>query len=110
MADLMSDEEVEKTLRGLDGWNHDDVGFDIEISSSNRGMKNVHKEFNFNSFQSAVTFVQHVGSIAGEMGHYPDILITSDGKVKVTCTTKDVGGVTENDIALIESLEILVNA
>ena len=25
MADLMSDEEVEKTLRGLDEWNHDDV-------------------------------------------------------------------------------------
>jgi len=98
MADLMSDEEVEKTLRGLDEWNHDDV------------YKNVHKEFSFNSFQSAVTFVQHVGSIAGEMGHYPDILITSEGRVKITCATKDAGGVTENDIALIESLEILVNA
>jgi 4a-hydroxytetrahydrobiopterin dehydratase len=98
MADLMSDEEVEKTLRGLDGWNHDDV------------YKNVHKQFDFNSFQSAITFVQHVGSIAGEMGHYPDIFITSDGRVKITCATKDEGGITENDIALIESLEILVNA
>ena len=98
MADLMNDEEVEKTLRGLDGWNHDDV------------YKNINKEFNFNGFQSAVTFVQHVGSIAGEMGHYPDILITNDGKVKITCMTQDAGGITENDIALIESLEILVNA
>ncbi len=98
MADLMTDEEVEKTLRGLDGWAHDDV------------YKNIHKEFNFNNFQSAVTFVQHVGSIAGEMGHFPDILITRNGSVKITCATQEVGGITENDIALIESLEILVNA
>ena len=98
MADLMTDEEVEKTLRGLDGWSHDDV------------YKNIHKDFNFNSVQSAVTFVQHVGSIAGEMGHYPDILITNDGKVKITCATQEMGGITESDIALIESLEILVNA
>ena len=50
MAELMSDIDVEKSLKGLDGWSHDDV------------YKRVHKEFNFNSFESAVTFVQHVAS------------------------------------------------
>ena len=55
MAELMSDIDVEKSLKGLDGWSHDDV------------YKRVHKEFSFNSFESAVTFVQHVASIA--QGH-----------------------------------------
>ena len=40
MAELMSDIDVEKSLKGLDGWSHDDV------------YKRVHKEFNFNSFES----------------------------------------------------------
>ena len=44
------------------------------------------------------------------MGHYPDILIHSGSKVKITTTTQESGGVTENDVALIESLEILVNS
>ena len=97
MADLMSDDDVEKSLVGLDEWNHDDV------------YKNVHKEFDFASFEAAVTFVQHVASIASEMGHHPDILIHKGSSVRITSTTRDMGGITEKDIALIESLEILVN-
>ena len=97
MAELMSDIDVEKSLKGLDGWSHDDV------------YKRVHKEFNFNSFESATTFVQHVASIASEMGHHPDILIHNGGRVRITSTTHDLGGITEKDIALVESLEILVN-
>ena len=97
MAELMSDIDVEKSLKGLDGWSHDDV------------YKCVHKEFNFNSFESAVTFVQHVASIASEMGHHPDILIHNGGNVRITSTTHDMSGITEKDIALVESLEILVN-
>jgi len=44
------------------------------------------------------------------MGHYPDILIHSGSKVKITTTTQEAGGITENDVAFIESLEILVNS
>ena len=97
MAELMSDIDVEKSLKGRDGWSHDDV------------YKCVHKEFNFNSFEAAATFVQHVASIASEMGHHPDILIYNGGSVRITSTTHDLGGITEKDIALVESLEILVN-
>ena len=97
MADLMSDGDVEKSLKGLDGWTHDDV------------YKRVHKEFVFNSFEAAITFVQHVASIASEMDHHPDILIHKGGSVRITSTTHDLDGITEKDIALIESLEILVN-
>ncbi len=71
--------------------------------------KRVHKEFVFGNFEAAITFVQHVSSIASEMGHHPDILIYKGGCVRITSTTHDLGGITEKDIALIESLEILVN-
>ena len=97
MADLMNDGDVERSLKGLDGWVHDDV------------YKRVHKEFTFANFEAAVTFVQHVASIASEMGHHPDILIHKGGNVRITSSTHDLGGITEKDIALIESLEILVN-
>ena len=65
-------------------------------------------EFIFNSFESATTFVQHVASIAGELGHYPEILIHKESSVTVTSSTTDENGVTESDIALAESIEILV--
>ena len=51
MADLLSDENVEKSLRGLDDWNYNDV------------YRQIHKDFTFNSFESATTFVQHVASL-----------------------------------------------
>tara|TARA_Y100001970_G_C13949640_1_gene707575 strand:- start:107 stop:403 length:297 start_codon:yes stop_codon:yes gene_type:complete len=98
MADVLNAADIEKSLKGMDGWGHDDV------------YNCIRKEFSFDSFVSATTFVQHVASIASEMTHYPDILIHGGSKVKITTTTQEAGGVTENDVAFIESLEILVNS
>ena len=96
MADLLSDENVDKSLRGLDDWNYNDV------------YRQIQKEFIFNSFESASTFVQHVTSIASELNHYPEILIHKVSCVTITSTTVDSNGVTDRDIALAESIEILV--
>tara|TARA_B100001250_G_scaffold37736_1_gene30141 strand:- start:213 stop:506 length:294 start_codon:yes stop_codon:yes gene_type:complete len=95
MADLLSDENVEKSLNGLDDWNYNDV------------YRQIQKVFSFNSFESAATFVQHVANIASELSHYPEILMKGSN-VTVTSTTSDDNGVTDNDIALAESIEILV--
>jgi len=97
MSELLNDNECEKALIGLDGWTYNDV------------YKNIEKTFSFNNFESAVTFVQHVASISIELNHYPDITIRNNGTAKVTSTTNDVNGVTEKDIALAESVEILVS-
>ena len=101
MADLLSDEVVEKSLNGLDGWGYGDA-FSGNVS------RRIQKEFIFNSFESAATFVQHVASIAGELGHYPEIRIHNESTVTVTSSTAEENGVTEIDIALAESIEILV--
>tara|TARA_B110000196_G_scaffold132032_1_gene114247 strand:- start:1806 stop:2102 length:297 start_codon:yes stop_codon:yes gene_type:complete len=97
MSELLSDNHCEKALVGLDGWTYNDV------------YKNIEKTFSFNNFEAAVTFVQHVASISIEINHCPDIAIGNNGTAKITSTTNDVNGVTENDIALAESIEILVS-
>ena len=97
MSELLTDNQCEKALKGLDGWNYNDV------------YKNVEKTFKFNNFEAAITFVQHVASISVEINNFPDIVIGKNGTAKITSTTDDVNGVTEKDIALAESIEILVS-
>ena len=97
MSSALKDNDIAKAMKGMDGWSYDDV------------YRFIRKEFNFDSFESAATFVQHVASIASEISHYPEILIYKKGSVRITATTPDEGGVTENDVSLIESVEILVS-
>ena len=97
MTTMLKDNDVATAIKGMDGWSYDDV------------YRCIRKEFVFDTFESAATFVQHVASIASEIGHYPEILIYKKGSVRITATTHDEGGITDNDIALIESVEILVS-
>ena len=97
MSAVLKDNDVVSAINGMDGWEYDDV------------YRCLLKELAFDSFESAATFVQHVAKLASEVGHYPEILIYKKGAVRITATTADEGGVTENDIGLIESVEILVS-
>ena len=97
MSDLLSDDGIEKALKGMDGWIHDDV------------YHRLFKDFSFDTFGSAVTFVNRIAEIAEEMNHHPDILIFDYSNVKITTTTHDANGITNKDIALTESIEILVS-
>jgi len=97
MSSVLKDNDIANAIKGMDGWNYDDV------------YRCIRKEFVFDSFEAAATFVQHVASIANEIGHYPEILIYKKGTVRVTATSPDEGGITDNDVALIESVEILVS-
>ena len=97
MSAVLKDNDVINAIKGMDGWDYDDV------------YRCIRKEFDFDTFEAAATFVQHVASIANEIGHYPEILIYKKGSVRITATTHDEGGITDNDIALIESVEILVS-
>ena len=97
MSAVLKDNDVVNAINGMDGWEYDDV------------YRSLRKEFALDSVESAPTFVQHVAKLASEVGHYPEILIYKKGAVRITATTSDEGGVTENDIGLIESVEILVS-
>jgi 4a-hydroxytetrahydrobiopterin dehydratase len=62
------------------------------------------REFTFPDFKSALTFVNTVGELAETANHHPDISL-GWGKVTVTLTTHDAGGVTDKDRRLAEEID-----
>ena len=48
MADLLSDENVEKSLRGLDDWNYNDV------------YRQIHKDFTLNIYDMYTIYIIYV--------------------------------------------------
>lgn len=56
-------------------------------------------QFDFNSFEAAIRFVDAVAVEAGEMDHHPDIDIRYD-TVVLTLVTHSEGGCTQLDVEL----------
>ncbi|XOU94952.1 MAG: 4a-hydroxytetrahydrobiopterin dehydratase [Candidatus Kerfeldbacteria bacterium] len=63
------------------------------------------KEFGFNNFKEAISFVNKVGDLAEEAGHHPDILIFDYKNVIITLTSHDVRKVTDRDIDLAKKID-----
>lgn len=55
------------------------------------------------SFRRGLEVVARVGEAAEEAGHHPDILLTY-GRVRVTITSHDAGGVTVRDVRLARAV------
>ena len=64
------------------------------------------KEFRFPDFAQALAFTNEIGALAEEAGHHPDIAL-GWGRVGVTLSTHDAGGVTAKDYALAAKIERL---
>lgn len=62
------------------------------------------KEFRFPDFKSALDFVNHVGALAEEQNHHPDLTL-SWGKAGVLLFTHKIDGLTENDFVLAAKIE-----
>lgn len=61
--------------------------------------KKITKEFTFADYAGGVLFVDMLASIADEQGHHPAMTL-SYKKVKVTFTTHNAGGLTNNDFIM----------
>lgn len=79
----LSEEVIARHLNSLPGWAHE--GNEIT------------KQYEFKNFAKAMQFVNHVAQEADSVNHHPDIDIRYN-KVKLTLTTHDSGGITQNDI------------
>ncbi len=88
---LLSKDAVENQLKEMTNW----------IYSNNQ----IEKEFSFNDFIEASSFVTSVGLEAEKMDHHPDILIHSWNKVKISVSTHSEGGLTEKDFQLAKKIE-----
>jgi 4a-hydroxytetrahydrobiopterin dehydratase len=87
---LLSDEEVERKLGDLTGWEREDSA--------------IRKEFKGEDFKSSVDFVNRLTPVAEEMNHHPDLEI-SWNTVTVKITTHSEGGLTENDFELAARID-----
>jgi len=63
------------------------------------GREAVFKEFKFNDFKSAFSFMTSIALKAEEADHHPEWFNVYN-KVKITLTTHDVNGLSEKDIIL----------
>ncbi len=57
------------------------------------------RTFEFKDFRASLRFVNHVGELAEEAGHHPDIDIRYN-KVRLALVTHDEGGMTAKDFDL----------
>jgi 4a-hydroxytetrahydrobiopterin dehydratase len=87
MAQLLTEAEIQEQAKVLSGWT-------VEESKLQTNRK-------FKDFIEAIEFVNKLVEPAESAGHHPDIEI-SYNKVKITLTTHDAGGLTQNDFALAE--------
>ena len=92
MAELLSQDEIESRLGGLEGWSRDG---DAITKAYDRG-----------DFVGAVDFVRRIVEPAEEMGHHPDLSI-SWSEVSLSITTHAAGGLTENDFELASRIDQL---
>ncbi len=70
--------------------------------------KSIKKEFKFDNFIEAFSFMSKVALLSEKMDHHPDWK-NSYNKVKIELTTHDLGGVTTNDIKLAEAIDRLID-
>jgi 4a-hydroxytetrahydrobiopterin dehydratase len=87
MTQLLTEAEIQEQAKVLSGWT-------VEESKLQTNRK-------FKDFIEAIEFVNKLVEPAESAGHHPDIEI-SYNKVKITLTTHDAGGLTQNDFALAE--------
>ena len=87
---LLSDEEIESRLEGLEGWEREGDA--------------IRKQFQLDDFKGSVDFVNRLTPAAEDMNHHPDLEI-SWNKVTVSLSTHSEGGLTENDFELAGKID-----
>ena len=68
--------------------------------------KELRREFRFKDFATALAFVNRIGAQAEAQGHHPDLEL-GWGRVAVSLSTHDVGGLSEADFILAARIDRL---
>jgi len=95
MAEPLSEEKISKELTNLPGWEYEN--------------DKLNKEFGFDNFRDALSFITRIGFEAEEQVHHPEIFNVYN-TVNISLSTHDAGGkVTDKDIKLAKTIESLYN-
>ena len=90
MAGKLTDESIEGWLKGRSGWQ----GKDYTLV----------KDFECNSFMDSIIFMNRVAALADEYNYRLDIDIRPK-RLRVTLSTHDAGGLTQEDLAMAERID-----
>ena len=88
----LSNQEIKSKVNNLRGW------------ALKEG--EIKKTFEFGNFLESIEFVNKIAPIAEKQKHHPDIEINYN-KVTVSLSTHDEGGVTDKDITLAKTIDVL---
>lgn len=95
MAEPLSNDIIAEKLQELPGWEYSD--------------DKITKEFSFDNFKDAVSFIIRISFEAEEQVHHPEIFNVYN-TVRISLTTHDAGDkVTEKDVSLAKTIESLYN-
>jgi len=89
---LLSDEEIDRRLRDLEGWERDGEA--------------IVRSFDRDDFVGSVRFVDAIVGPAEEMGHHPDLEI-SWATVTIRISSHSEGGLTAADFELAARIDAL---
>ncbi len=96
-APKLESAQVEALLAQVAGYKLDDKRAQIS------------KEYSFPDFYETIAFVNALAYIANQEDHHPDLAV-SYGKCKVSFSTHDAGGLTENDFICAAKVNALIRA
>jgi 4a-hydroxytetrahydrobiopterin dehydratase len=85
-------EQIRSALESLPGWTLRD--------------REIVREYSFDDFVAAMTFVSRVAELAEAAEHHPDIDIRYN-KVTLALSTHSAGGLTKKDVELAQQIEAL---
>ncbi len=77
-----------------------------EILEWSLAEKEIKRDYRFRDFREAVAFVNKVAAIAETQDHHPDMLI-SYNRVRLTLSTRKIGGLSRNDFILAAKIDSL---
>ncbi len=92
---MLTPADREAALAGLDGWVYDPATDAIG------------RDFRFAGFSEAFAFMTRVALLAERADHHPE-LWNAHGRVRVTLSTRSVGGLTRRDTALAARIDELL--
>jgi 4a-hydroxytetrahydrobiopterin dehydratase len=90
----LSDEQIKTELSRLKGWN--------VVNGK------LHKDYTFDDFVDAFGFMCKAAIHIEKMNHHPEWFNVYN-KISVDLVTHDAGGITQNDISLAKTLDLLKN-
>jgi 4a-hydroxytetrahydrobiopterin dehydratase len=85
--------------------NEDEISSRLEGTRWKREGDEIIRDWQFEDFAEAMSFVNRVAEAAEAANHHPDILVHGWNKVRLALTNHSAGGLTEADFAMAEKLE-----